>query len=418
MRILYVLTQYPKLSETFVLQEIALLREMGHDVWACSFREPRASEADVIGRSGFWIAPRRVAPGWFKLALNAFRHAAIPAADQVDGSRGSRRERLLERLAFRGLAPWVGAVAAEMGAEYIHAHFGGPAATAAWSAARGLGVPFGFTAHAQEIFRKANPWLREKTLAAALPLTISEFHRRFLIERLGPAVGGRFEVVRCGVDLAQFTPRAVAPTHDISSVGRLVEKKGFDLLLRALACLPEPRPSCRIVGDGPLRADLEQQIRRQGLADSVQLLGALPHGRVREVVERSRLFALPCRVATDGDQDGLPVVLMEALALGKAVVSTPVAAVPELVEDQRTGLLAPVDSPHELAVAITRLLGDPALARRLGDAGRKRVVECYDVRKNTAVLADLIRAAVLTQDPPVGVLPAIPEAGQLRRPVA
>ena len=154
-----------------------------------------------------------------------------------------------------------------MGAEYIHAHFGAAAATAAWAAARGLGVPFGFTAHAQEIFRKANPWLREKTLAAALPLTISQFHRRFLIDRLGPAVGGRFAVVRCGVDLSQFTSREVAPTHDISSVGRLVEKKGFDLLLRALACLPRPRPSCRIVGDGPLRADLEQEIRRQGLAD-------------------------------------------------------------------------------------------------------------------------------------------------------
>ena len=416
MRILYVLTQYPKLSETFVLQEIALLREMGHDVWACSFREPRASESEVIGRSGFWIAPRRVAPRSFKLALNALRHAGIPAAGQANGARGSRRERLLERLAFGALGPWVGSVAAEMGAEYIHAHFGAAAATAAWAAARDLGVPFGFTAHAQEIFRKANPWLREKTLAAALPLTISQFHRRFLIERLGPAVGGRFEVVRCGVDLSQFTLREVAPAHDISSVGRLVEKKGFDLLLRALACLPEPRPSCRIVGDGPLRADLEQEIRRRGLADSVQLLGSLPHGGVREVVERSRLFVLPCRVAADGDQDGLPVVLMEALALGKAVVTTPVAAIPELVEDQQTGLLAPVDSPHDLAAAITRLRDDPALARRLADAGRKRVVECYDVRKNTAALADLIHALVRAQGTPARVLTARPEAGQRRRP--
>ena len=93
MRILYVLTQYPKLSETFVLQEIALLREMGHEVWACSFREPRASEADVIGQSGFWIAPRHVAPRSFKLALNALRHAGIPTADRMDGARGSRRER-------------------------------------------------------------------------------------------------------------------------------------------------------------------------------------------------------------------------------------------------------------------------------------------------------------------------------------
>ena len=138
MRILYVLTQYPKLSETFVLQEIALLREMGHDVWACSFRDPRASEAEVIGRSGFWIAPRRVAPRSFKLALNALRHGGIPGAAQADGLRASRRERFLERLAFGGLGPWVGSVAAEMGADYIHAHFGAAAATAAWSAARRL----------------------------------------------------------------------------------------------------------------------------------------------------------------------------------------------------------------------------------------------------------------------------------------
>ena len=416
MRILYVLTQYPKLSETFVLQEIALLREMGHDVWACSFREPRASEVrrHRAKRVLDCTAPRRAQ------VVQAGAERASSCWDtgrRSDGrARGSRRERFLERLAFAGLGPWVGSVAAEMGAEYIHAHFGAAAATAAWAAARGLGVPFGFTAHAQEIFRKANPWLREKTLAAALPLTISQFHRRFLIDRLGPAVGGRFEVVRCGVDLSQFTLREVAPAHDISSVGRLVEKKGFDLLLRALACLPEPRPSCRIVGDGPLRADLEQEIRRRGLANSVQLLGSLPHGGVREVVERSRLFVLPCRVAADGDQDGLPVVLMEALALGKAVVTTPVAAIPELVEDQRTGLLAPVDSPHDLAAAITRLRDDPALARRLGDAGRKRVVECYDVRKNTAALADLIRALVRAQGTPARVLTARPEAGQRRRP--
>jgi colanic acid/amylovoran biosynthesis glycosyltransferase len=126
------------------------------------------------------------------------------------------------------------------------------------------------------------------------------------------------------------------------------------------------------------------------------------------MVERSRLFALPCRVAADGDQDGLPVVLMEALALGKAVVTTPVAAIPELVEDQRTGLLAAVDSPHELAAAITRLLNAPALARRLGDAGRKRVVACYDVRKNTAVLADLIHEVVLSSGTRARAPTAIP----------
>ena len=406
MRILYVLTQYPKLSETFVLQEIALLREMGHDVWACSFREPRRPEADVIGRSGFWIAPRRVAPRSFKLALNALRHAGIPGADQMDGAWASRRERFLERLAFAGLGPWVGSVAAEMGADYIHAHFGAAAATAAWAAARGLGVPFGFTAHAQEIFRKANPWLREKTLAAALPLTISQFHRRFLSDRLGPAVGA---VSRScvGVDLSQFTSREAAhPRHQQRRPAR--REEGLRPSAPRARRLPQPRPSCRIVGDGPLRAELEQEIRRLGLADSVQLLGSLPHGRVREVVERSRLFVLPCRVAADGDQDGLPVVLMEALALGKAVVTTPVAAIPELVEDQRTGLLTEVDSPHELAAAITRLLDDPALARRLGDAGRERVVACYDVRRNTAVLAGLIRALVMPQDTPAGELTALP----------
>ena len=103
-----------------------------------------------------------------------------------------------------------------------------------------------------------------------------------------------------------------------------------------------------------------------------------------------------------------PVVLMEALALGKAVVTTPVAAIPELVEDQRTGLLTEVDSPHELAAAITRLLDDPALARRLGDAGRDRVVACYDVRRNTAVLAGLIRALVLPQRIHAGELTALP----------
>jgi colanic acid/amylovoran biosynthesis glycosyltransferase len=391
-RILYVLSQYPKLTETFVLEEIDLMHGLGHEVVACSFRPRTPTEAAALEELPFWIAPTRVAPRSARMALRTLV-GRPPAGSRAPAPAAPLAERLLERLAF-ALGAWAGEVARDLRADYLHAHFASGAASAAWAAARASGRPFGFTAHAQDIFIRANPWLAAKALAAALPVTISEFHRRFLIDRLGAAAGGRFETIRCGVDLRVFAPSGAPPTHDVTAVGRLVEKKGFDVLVRALARLPEPRPSCRIVGDGPERVALERLVRELGLAGSVRFLGALPHPRVRAEIDRGRLFVLPCRIAGNGDRDGVPVALMEALALGKAAVSSRVAGVPELVLDGRSGVLTEVDRPDQVAAAIARLLGQPDLARRLGEAGRAHVAAHYDARKNTARLAERIAAVV------------------------
>lgn len=392
MRILYVVSRYPTLSSTFVLQELALMRELGHEVRVCTFRPPSAAEA-AAAASGFWIAPTSRAPKTLRTLADALR--TRPPEPPDPGVVAPRRELLAERLAFGGFGAWVGRVAREFGAGYIHAHFANVGATAAWAAARAAGVPFGFTAHAHDIFHKSNPWLGAKTRAAALPVTISEHHRQHLIDRLGGDTGGRFEVIRCGVDLATFKPGTAAPSHEICAVGRLVEKKGFDVLIRAVARLPAPRPRCHIIGDGPERRALERLIAREGVGDAVRLLGALPNHQVRDEIARARLFVLPCRIAADGDRDGLPVVLMEALALGKAAISTPVAGIPELIQDERTGLLAEVDRPDQVAAAIARLLDQPDLARRLGAAGRAHVEADYDVHKNTARLAERIAALCL-----------------------
>ena len=392
MRILYVVSRYPGLSSTFVLQEIAIMHALGHEIRVCAFLPPSRAEAAIVADSGFWIAPTLIAPKSVRTLLDTLRTRLPDGADP--GVSPSLREYLTERLAFGGLGTWVGEVARAFRADYIHAQFANVGASAAWVATRASGIPFGFTAHAHDIFQKRNPWLGLKTRAAVLPVTISEHHRQHLMDRLGAETGGRFEVVRCGVDLAAFAQHPVTPTHEIIAVARLVEKKGLDILIRALARLPEPRPTCRIVGEGPARRALERQIAQFGLGDTVRLLGALPNTRVRDEIARARLFVLPCRIAADGDRDGLPVVLMEALALGKPAISTPVAGIPELIEHEHTGLLTAVDSADELAVAIARLLAEPDLARRLGNAGRARVAARHDVHRNVAALADLIESHV------------------------
>lgn len=392
MRILYVLSQYPKLTETFVLEEIDRMHALGHEIHVCSFRPRSPDEVAPLEQLPFWIAPTRVAPRSVPMAWRTLV-AGPPTVGCAPIRRAPIAERWRERLAF-ALGTWVGEVARSIRADYLHAHFASGAASAAWAAAHTAGLPFGFTAHAQDIFLKVNPWLTEKALAAALPVTISEFHRRFLLERLGSRAGGRLEVIRCGVDLRVFAPSGDPPTHDVTAVGRLVEKKGFDVLIRALAQLPEPRPSCRIIGEGPERAALERLVRELGLAASVRFLGALAHPTVRAEMDRGRLFVLPCRIAADGDRDGVPVVLMEALALGKPVISSRVAGIPELVVDGWTGLLTEADRPNQVAAAIARLLTEPALTRSLAEAGRVHIKTYHDVQKNTAQLAERIAAVV------------------------
>jgi glycosyltransferase involved in cell wall biosynthesis len=204
--------------------------------------------------------------------------------------------------------------------------------------------------------------------------------------------------VRCiyhGLDMSEYAPGR-APRRDrplLLAVGQLKPKKGFHHLLDACRILLERGSSfdCEIVGDGSLRAELAARIGELGLRSRVRLLGALPHEAVVKKYREATVFALPCVTGPDGDRDGIPNVILEAMAMGVPVVSTRHSGIPEAVEDGRTGLLVPPGDPQEIATAIERLLGDPVLRERLGSRGRERVRKVFDIDANArALLAEVV----------------------------
>jgi glycosyltransferase involved in cell wall biosynthesis len=176
-------------------------------------------------------------------------------------------------------------------------------------------------------------------------------------------------------------------------VGRLVEKKGFHVLVEACRLLKAQTVNfeCQIVGGGPLEAHLRELIQNYGVTDCVQLTGPQPQEQVRALMQHAAVFVLPCVVAQDNDQDGIPVVLMEAMAFERPVISTPLSGIPELVQEDVNGLLVSSGSAEALATGLRRVLADKALARRLGQAGRKTVAESFNVEHSAQQLATLFQ---------------------------
>ncbi len=282
--------------------------------------------------------------------------------------------------------------AAGRGIRHLHAHFANEPAFVARLAGRLLAAPFSFTAHAKDIYAKgpALAVLREQVEAAAFVVTVCEANRVHLEELLG-ARAAKVRTLYNGVDLERLSPAppfAAADGGRILCVARLVEKKGLDLLLRAVAQLRGRGVgvTCTVIGEGPERPALERLRAELGLAEAVELAGCLPHEEVIERMRRAEMLVLPCRVTANGDRDALPTVLLEAMACGLACVSTPVGGVAEIIRHRETGLLVPPENPWALAAAVGELLRRPAWRRSLGEAGRRRAERLFDRRRNVARL--------------------------------
>ena len=397
-RIGYVLKMYPRFSETFILNEVLALEAAGTEIDIFSLRPP----AD--GRFHESLADVRA-------QVTYLRHSGLRAGDVWEALRsGTQLPQLTDCLPDLLDAPVLDAVQAlelaravqTRGVTHLHAHFGSVATTVARLASRLTGVPFTFTAHAKDIFHESvDPAdLRGKLRDAAAVVTVSDFNLDFLREQYG-ADAHRVERVYNGLDLARFP---YAPAGDrapvVAAVGRLVEKKGFGDLLEAVALLRDSgRPlTVELVGTGPLEQELRASVARLGLQDVVRLHGALPQGRVKDVVRSAAVFAAPCVVGADGNRDGLPTVLLEAMALGTPCVATPVTGIPEVLHDGQTGLLVPESAPAALAAALGRLLDDRALRVRLAQSARALVEEHFDVHRQAATLRGLFGAGQVPVD--------------------
>lgn len=353
MRVGYVLKVYPRLSQTFIVNEIRAHEAAGLEVVVFSLRRPKASDLAVLDGS--------------------LRAEVV----QLDGPDEALEAQLVAAARARGIT-------------HLHAHFAKLATRVARSAARTLGVPYSFTAHARDIFEDSvDPVaLRDYVRDAAQVVTVSRFNVEFL-ERTH---GRRASLVYNGLPLESFpysAPRDRAPV--VLAVGRLIAKKGFADLIEAAAILAREGVSfrCDVVGEGEEREALAARIAAHGLADRVRLWGARSPEQVRAHMREAAVLAAPCVVAADGDRDGLPTVLLEAMALGTPCVGTDVTGIPEAITDGVTGRIVAQHDPTALAAALRALLADAGERVRLAEAARALVERRFSSAANTRRLRAL-----------------------------
>jgi glycosyltransferase involved in cell wall biosynthesis len=278
----------------------------------------------------------------------------------------------------------------QRGVQRMHAHFATVAAYVARAANAFTGVPFSVTCHAKDIYRDGVTAGRFTSLLkpSDFVVTVCEANKQHIVGKLGGAALD-VRVLYNGVDVAAFHPqgRRPDPQPTILAIGRLVEKKGFHVLLEALSLLAKQgeRPRCWLVGDGEEREPLQAQARTLGL-QHVEFLGMRTQDEVRDYMARATVMALPCIVGADGNRDALPTVLLEALAAGLPTISSPVGGVEEIADHGRAGVLVEPGSAAATARAIHDLLRDPARQAALARAGRARAEQCFDLTTNVARL--------------------------------
>lgn len=401
-----VLKGYPRISETFISNEILLLESLGLRIHVISMRPGRESFAhEGVGRikarvdylpSELWTGLHRLLPPFMALLLDRPRQSREAWGLAWRRFRRTRRPATFKHL-LQG-AYVTRKILPGSGITHLHAHFAHSPTSVALFASVLSGLPFSFTAHAKDIWTQEPVQLAEKIDRARFVVTCTERNRAYL----SGLSGGRTPVrtVYHGIDLGFFSPNGrsatARPPYTILTVARLTGKKGLPTVLKALALLARRGIPFRyeLVGEGEDRASLEALVAELGLGGMVRLTGAQDHEAVREKYRRADVFVLGCRVTASGDRDGIPNVLVESMAMGVPVVATTVSALPELVEDGLSGLLVPPDDPEAMADALERALTDQELRRRLIPAARDKVRQHFDNQRLIQDLAGILRSEI------------------------
>jgi len=396
-RIGYVLKKFPRLSETFVLNEILGVEAAGIEVTVCALRpsddEPHHAaldrlQADIVAVD----APRfAVESGLAQIERERGVEAAAAAAAFVAALPDNRGPKVLRQ----GLA--VAAEVRHRQLTHLHAHFVTVAAHTAYLAHLATGVPFTVTAHAKDIYRHGvDPAIFAEVVAAATGLvTVCEANEQHIRRVLLAGAPCRVVVIPNGLPLDDLPPpQPPASRSGILAVGRLVEKKGFDILVEAAALLRDRGRAVpiTIIGAGDRHQALHEQIQRLGLDPQVQLAGPLPREEVLRRMAGGRLLAVPCVTGADGNRDALPTVVIEAMACGLPVVATPVGGIGEMVRHGREGLLVPEHDVEALADALAEILDHDDLWAQLSAAGPQRVAERFRQDTTLPMLLELFRA--------------------------
>ena len=394
----FILKGYPRLSETFIAQEILGLERLGLDIRIVSLRRPTDRESHPVHREiaapvlylpeYLHQAPMRVLVAWRRVRRLP-GYAAARAAWRLD----LRRDRSRNRIRRFGQAV---VLAAEMpdGVRRLHAHFLHTPASVARYAGLITGMPWSCSAHAKDVWTTPQWEIAEKLAGLDALAACTGASRDYLAGLTDDP--GKVKLIYHGLDFARFPPpgqpRPNRNTDDpvvLLSIGRIVPKKGYRGLIAALGRL-DPALRWRLVHIGGGDAhDLRRQAEALGIAGRIEWLGAQAQEVVLERLRSADLFVLPCRITQDGDRDGLPNVLMEAQSQALACLSTTISGIPELIEDGETGLLVAPDDIEALADALAKLIADPSLREKLGRAGLARVHRDFGQAPGLRALADM-----------------------------
>ena len=382
----YVFERFPSFTQTFCVREILELERAGVRPVIFSIHDTRNEDARQfpaeLTRRVHYLPPQESLPDEVRRLMD--RRELPQSVVLTLRFWGERPDKLRVYE-----AAWIGhrMRALDARVRHAHTHFAGIGARACWWLRKFYGHSYSFTAHANDIFcepESQTPEFSALFRDASLVVTVSDFTAGELRARF-PGAAPRVRRVYNGLDVAPFMEarakaRRAGAAGGILSVGRLIEKKGYDDLVRACALMRDRglKFKCRIVGEGPLEADLKAQISNLKLQDEVLLTGPLPMAEITTLLaEETQVFALACKTERDGGKDNLPTVLMEAMAASLPCVSTRIAGVPEMVIDGVTGFVCEERRPEELAEKIGGLLGDPARCDAMGAAGLEHAKRCF-----------------------------------------
>ena len=390
-RVAYLFERFPSFSQTFCYREVAELDRQGSEIDIYSVRKPHGEppqdwDKKIVARVHY-LPEEAQLTGEIDGALKR-KQLANEVVDLVtEWGRRSDFLRLYQAI-------YVGSRLKRDGINHVHAHFAGLAARTALWINEFFGIPFSFTAHANDIFASQEFEISlEKLIAtASTVIAVSDYASNFLKGRF-PRSAGKIHRVYNGLDLSKFQRASFShaiPT--IVAIGRLIDKKGFADLVCACELVKKRGHDfrCEIIGEGPLRSELNAQVAEHELKSHVSLSGPKPQKEIVEQLASARVLVLPSVVDPDGARDNLPTVIMEAMAAGLPVVSTSVGGIPEMVVPDETGFLVQPGDVTALADAIERVIVDPALAKRFGQAGHERAAKIFSIEKNVRELRELL----------------------------
>ncbi|MCF6212377.1 MAG: glycosyltransferase [Gammaproteobacteria bacterium] len=387
-RIGYVVKRYPRYSETFIVNEILAHEKAGLSVDIFALRRPidthfQDTIASVRAPVTYLSAPNVLSAGEFWEELMTAMKSLPGWVSGLDAARDETARDVYQ-------AALLALQARENGIEHLHAHFATSATTVARLAALFGRLTYSFTAHAKDIFHESvkHEDLQKNIQDATSVITVSDYNVDFLQDKFGNSAS-KVQCIYNGLDLSRFpysNPNIRSPR--IVAVGRLIEKKGFADLIAACSELQMRNIDfeCQIIGGGPLQDMLNADIQQRGLQEKVRMLGPLPQREIIDSLQQAAVFAAPCVVGIDGNRDGLPTVLLEAMALGAPCISTDVTGIPEAIKHDHTGLIVPQKNVVALTQGLEHLLSHPQERTRLAQQARRLIEHTFDIHQNTAVL--------------------------------